>query len=141
LAYDGFLRVANDEYRQRQLELQYGFRFKLLDIIGQALNRLIPGAVLVLIAGFTYLSIKSLAGQHTFADIGLKVLADVKISEALAYVIAGGSVMFGLKERKLRRTTVERLTERTIQLERELDARRSSSGLTTRGTTRSEDQL
>jgi hypothetical protein len=133
--------VANEEYKQRQLELQYGFRFKLLDIIGQALNRLIPGATLVLIAGFIYLSIKSLAGQHTFADIGLKVLGDVKISEAIAYVLAGGGITFGLNERKLRRTTVERLTERTIQLEKELDSRRSSSGLTTKGTTRSEDQL
>jgi hypothetical protein len=132
--------VPNNEYNQRQLELQYGVRFKRLDVIGQALNRFLQGATLVGIAAFTYLSVNSLSGHYTFADIGVRFLGDLKISEALAYVLAGGAVSYGLKERRLRRQTTERLTARTSQLEKELDARRSSSGLTTKGTTRSEDK-
>lgn len=131
--------MANEDHKQRQLELQYGFRFRLLDIVGQAISQLIPAATLLGIAGFAYLSIKSLAGQKTFADIGFKIFADVKISEALAYVLACGGIGYGLKEKKLRRTNTERLTARTSQLEKELDSRRSSSGLTPQGTTRSED--
>jgi hypothetical protein len=95
---------------------------------------------LVAIAALFYLSVKSLAGHYTFADIGIKVLGDFKISEAFGYLFGAGGAGYGLRERRLRRQTTERLTARNATLERELDPNRSSSRLTTRGTTNPEDR-
>jgi hypothetical protein len=47
---------------------------------------------LVAIAAFFYLSTKSLAGHYTFADIGIKVIGDFKISEALSYLFGAGGM-------------------------------------------------
>jgi hypothetical protein len=95
---------------------------------------------LVGISALFYLSTKSLAGHHTFADIGIKVIGDFKISEAASYLFGAGGVGYGLRERKLRRQTTERLTQRTITLERAVDPNRTSSHLTVRGTTNPEDR-
>lgn len=93
------------------------------------------------IAGFFYLTVKSLAGTYTFADIGIKVIGDFKVSEALSYLFGVGGVGYGLRERKLRRQTTERLTERNVTLEKLIDPTRTSSHLTTRGTTNPEDRI
>ena len=82
---------------------------------------------LVAIAGFAYLSVKALAGETTAADIGIKVLTDFKISEALAWLFGGSGLAYGLRERKLRRETVEREHSRIQKLEKQLDPRRKSS--------------
>ena len=95
---------------------------------------------LVGISAFFYLATKSLAGQHTFADIGIKVIGDFKVSEALSYLFGAGGVGYGLRERKLRRQTTERFAARTSTLEKLVDPERTSSRLTTRGTTNPEDR-
>lgn len=102
-------------------------------------NNLIRWGGVVAISYFTYLSITALAGEQTAADIGIKFLADVRVSEALAWVLGGSGVAYGLRQRKLRRDTVERITARVERFEKELDPSRSSSELTTRGETRPED--
>ena len=95
---------------------------------------------LVGISAFVYLSTKSLAGHYTFADIGIRVIGDFKISEALSYLFGAGGVGYGLRERKLRRQTTERLANRNSTLERMIDPGRTSSHLTGRGTTNPEDE-
>jgi hypothetical protein len=95
---------------------------------------------LVGISAFFYLAIKSLAGHYTFSDIGIKVIGDFKVSEAVSYLFGAGGLGYGLRERKLRRQTTERLTQRTITLEKAMDPNRTSSHLTTRGTTNPEDR-
>jgi hypothetical protein len=52
---------------------------------------------LVGISAFFYLSTKSLAGHYTFADIGIKVMGDFKISEAFSYLFGAGGVGYGLR--------------------------------------------
>ena len=99
----------------------------------------IPWVGAVAIAYFLYLSVDSLSGRHTFADIGFAVLADVKISEAIAYVFGAGGVLYGYKYRRLKGDNVERTAERIAELETRLDPDRSSSRLTPRGETRPED--
>jgi len=96
---------------------------------------------LVAISAFFYLSTKSLAGHYTFADIGIKVIGDFKISEAVSYLLGAGGMGYGLRERRLRRQTTERLTQRTIALEKLVDPSRTSSHLTARGTTNPEDRI
>ena len=95
---------------------------------------------LVAISAFIYLSIRAVSGQYTFADIGIKLVGDFKLSEAFSYLFGAGAMGYGLRERKLRRQTTERLANRNSTLERMIDTNRSSSNLTGRGTTNPEDR-
>jgi hypothetical protein len=92
-----------------------------------------------LIALFAWLSIQDLAGKETFANIGIRFIADFKVSEGVAYIFGGGGVAYGLGERRLRRNRTATLTARITELEKEMDPDRTSSLLTPRGTTRKGD--
>ena len=87
----------------------------------------------VLIAWFTSSAISSLAGETTVADIGLTVLGDFRISQGVPWVWAFAATAYGAWQRRVLKNTLERLTPRQIKLERMLDPRRSTSGLTKRG--------
>ena len=91
------------------------------------------------IAHEAYLAIVVLSGKHTFADIGIRFLAEIPVSIGIAWVLAVGAVLYGLRQNKLRKDTVERLQNRIQSLEKTIDPGRSSSQLTTRGDTRPED--
>jgi|SRR5271163_3949907 hypothetical protein len=94
---------------------------------------------LALLALFAWLSIQDLAGKRTFADIGIRFMADFKVSEGVAYLFGGGGVAYGLGERRLRRNRTATLTARITQLENDADPDRTSSLLTPHGTTRKGD--
>jgi hypothetical protein len=81
-----------------------------------------------------------LAGKLTMADIGIKVAGNLAISQALAWALGVGSAGYGIVQNKLRKDVVQRLQGRIQQLERQRDARRTSSNLTPRGDTRAEDE-
>ena len=81
-----------------------------------------------------YLMVGELAGKQTAADITISLW-----DKALAVIFGGGGVLYGHKERKLRKDTVERLQKRNIELESMIDKNRSTSGLTPLGDTDPED--
>src|SRR5713101_6446433 len=114
----------------RELELKYRFRFRVLDLIGSTLNLLVPWGSLVLIAFMIADALKGLSGRTTLADIGVKFLIDIRMSEAIAYVLAAGGMAYGYKERRLRQKNIPRLSARNQELERRIDPGRSTSGLT-----------
>lgn len=89
-----------------------------------------------LIAGFHYIDsmIQHLAGQVTTATIDIPFMNGV-----LGAIVGGGGMVYGHKQNKLRKNTVERLQNRIKELENRIDNRRSSSGLTNRGDTHPED--
>jgi hypothetical protein len=120
--------------------LESNVRIRRIDGIVSTVQYGIMWFSLVGIAAFFYLSTKSLAGHYTFADIGIKVIGDFKISEGLAYLFGAGGLGFGLTERRLRRKTTERFANRNAALERLVDPDRTSSHLTNRGTTNPEDR-
>ena len=109
--------------------------------VASVLNNLIQWGGLVAIFYFGYLTVDTLAGQTTTADIGINFLANIRISTALAWGVGAVGVSYGMVQRKLRRDTVERLQGRITKLERREDPNRSSSKLTMRGDTRKEDEL
>jgi len=121
-------------------ELRYRLYGRIIDVIGSVVNRAIPWVGVVFIAYNVNSAVRFLAGRTTFADVGIKFLADFRISEAVAYVFGGGGLLYGLRNRKLRKDNVERMTRRIAQLEAQIDPRRSSSRLTSRGETRPEDK-
>jgi hypothetical protein len=82
---------------------------------------------------------QALAGASTFADIGIRLLANIRFSEALAWTGCVGGSIYGLKERRLRHQVNEKLGTRVSELEAEIDANRSSSKLTRSGQTHPRD--
>jgi hypothetical protein len=95
----------------------------------------IQWAGLVGIMYFTYNSVSVLSGKATFADIGIRLIGDLKISEGLAYCLGSGGILYGLNQRRLRRQTIEHLSSRLRRYESQIDPNRTSSGLTPKGTT------
>lgn len=89
----------------------------------------------VLVARYGYLSVDALAGDRTVADIGIRVLGDLRISTIVSVTVGIGGAVYGWLQRRLRKSTVERLASRNQDLERGLDPERSTSGLTPRGDT------
>ena len=87
-----------------------------------------------------YRSISVLAGKTTVASILMQVLANIHVSQGICLLLAGGGCAYGLGERSVRRKAIERLTDKPKKLELAIDPNRTSSNLTSRGTTRPEDQ-
>jgi hypothetical protein len=106
--------------------------------IASVLIELIRWAGLVGIVYVVYLIVDSLSGKQTMANIGVSFLADVKISTALSYLAGGSGVAYGWNQSRLRKSAVERLSGRIKELEKAIDPKRTSSGLTGRGETHPE---
>ena len=113
--------------------------FSTTQAITSTLNTLIRWVGLGWLGWCAYLSVSVLAGKTTLADVGVKVLADVRFSEAAAWVFGASGVGYGLRQRKLRGDTTARQQGRIRKLEATVDPGRSSSDLTPRGQTRDED--
>lgn len=80
------------------------------------------------------------AGKTSLADLTLKVLVNVSVIWTLSLTLSGISITLYVRERRLHRATRERLTARVTQLELTVDPRRTSSLLTSKGTTRKGDE-
>jgi hypothetical protein len=90
------------------------------------------------------LAIESLAGKATLADFGVFLFADLKANTVFSHIIMGivgiGGAGFGLRERAHKRKEINRLGNRVVEVEKRLNPTRSSSGLTTDGRSRPEDE-
>jgi hypothetical protein len=114
--------------------------FRRSEGIASVINNLVRFGALAFVAWCGMQSVNALAGETTTTDIGIKILTDIRISTAVAWLFGGTGIAYGTYQRKLRRDNIERLTKRTHELERRLDPKRSSSGLTARGETPPEDE-
>jgi hypothetical protein len=119
--------------------LDFRLHLKRLEIWDVGVRLAVPWGFGALIAFFAYLSISILAGRYTFAQIGVSVFGNLKISESISYVSGLTGVLYGLKERRLRRKNIQRLSGQIQKLEKLIHPNRSSSDLTVQGTTRPED--
>jgi hypothetical protein len=122
-------------------ENRYLWRRTRLEVVASLGHDLIRWTGAVLIAYFGYRTVSVLAGGTTAANIGIRFLADVRVSEAVAWLFGVSGVLMAFRERQLRRATVERMHGRIKTLEEQLDPGRSSSQLTPRGETNPEDRL
>jgi hypothetical protein len=126
---------------QLEAELRVLKKSRFAEGTVQVFLSLIRWGAIVLIVRYGYLSIEALAGKDTFTDIVINFLSDIKVSVAISWSVGAGGAIYGLKQRKLRRDTVERLQGRIKLLESEKDPSRTSSQLTKRGDTRPEDKI
>ena len=122
-----------------QSDLEFQLRIFRIDRVASVAETAVRFGFLAIIACFAWLSVRSSAGQRTFADIGIRVITDMRLSEAFAYIFGAGGVAYGLGERHLRRNRTQHFTTRMAALEQRLDPNRTSSELTMRGTTRKGD--
>src|SRR5262245_27762004 len=90
-----------------QLRLEY--KAKRLDRIVGLIETLIRSSALVLCFYFFKGAMDSIAGKLTWAQIGISVLGEFKLADAPPWLVAFFSVLFGLREQRLRRNTIQAL--------------------------------
>lgn len=91
------------------------------------------------VAFFCSRMVHDLSGKTTAADIGIKFLGTLSISEGLAYAIAVICVGFAYERGRTNKSMAKRLA-RLSQLEQSIDPNRSSSHLGETGAPREEDR-
>lgn len=132
--------MATPSQRPPRTESDYLLSYKKIDSVTTVVRDALKWAAIVLIARYGYYTIAVLAGRSTFADIVVRFLANVKVSDGILYLLTGGSICYGVGQRYLRRRHIKRVVPAKNRLERMLDANRSSSGLTPKGTTQPRDE-
>ncbi len=127
--------------KELEFDLRILKRVKLTEAIVTIVRDVLKYGTFMFVAWMGYLSIKCFAGQTTFADVGLKVLGDIRVNAALGWVAGGGGIAYGLAQRKLRSKTIQRLESRVSTTEKKLDEKRTSSRLTKGGDTHPKDDF
>ncbi len=123
-----------------QAELRVLRRYRVGDSVASVLRELVRWGAVSFCAYMGFRCVAVLAGKITMAEIGVRVLGSLRVSEAVAWIFGAGGVGYGLRQRRLRRQTIERLSTRIQELERGIDPKRTSSHLTPRGETSPEDK-
>jgi hypothetical protein len=132
--------MATFSQRPPRTESDYVLSYKKIDSVTTVVREAVKWAGIVLIVRYCYYAIAVLAGRSTFADIAVRFLANLKVSDGILYLLTGGSIVFGVGQRYLRRRHIKRVVPAKNQLERMLDPNRSTSGLTPEGTTQPGDE-
>lgn len=114
--------------------------YKKWDIIGGIFNRLIRWGGVTACFYFLYLMVDSLAGKTTAADIALKAITDVTLDRGVLYLLTGGTTVWAIRERRLRKRNTRHIAAYTKELEKRIDPNRTSSNLTETGDTHPEDE-
>ena len=128
---------TNEQQAEGPSEREIQYRIRRAEIVGIVATKIISYGVLAFCVWCVKGGVEALAGQQTAADIGLT--GNLQISSAVAWLFGGGGVMYGLRQRKLRRDVIETNGTRVSELESAIDPHRSSSRLTRRGDTNPED--
>jgi hypothetical protein len=93
------------------------------------------GMVAICVCGV--LCIHYLSGRNTIATITIDVLAKFY----LPWIGAAGGIIYGKAQEKAKRDQLQKDSKRIAELEKRIDANRTSSNLTERGQTRPEDKI
>jgi hypothetical protein len=131
---------------KRQLEAaqslrEFDLKLRRYELVAGGWNTLVRWGGAVLIVYFFYRTVGVLAGRDTTADIGIRMLANVRLSEAVAWIFGLSGGLYGIRQKKMRTKVNEHLGGRVSDLEREIDAGRSSSKLTRSGQTQPGDAI
>lgn len=126
---------------QLETELRLLRNRRLSDGWASVANSAVRWGGAVGITYFAYKAVESLAGRETGASLLVELVSDFKLNIVFPWLVAIGGAVFGLLQRYLRRTTIQRLHRRIHELEELVDPGRSSSNLTSTGDTHPEDRL
>jgi hypothetical protein len=115
-------------------------KFRRIDAATTILSHVIRWGVLLGLGRYAYLGVVVLAGKQTLAHIVLEFLANLRVSQTIAYLFGAGGIIYGVGERRLRQRNIERHSAQKNELERIIDPKRTSSNISERGTTRPGDK-
>jgi hypothetical protein len=124
----------------RELEALARIRAKRIDAIGAFANRLLKYGCIAFCAWVLAGALKSFAGVTTLADMKMSFLGSLTTERVAALGAAGGGIVYGQRERKLRQKKTAYLEGRIHKLEQVKDPGRSSSRLTSEGKTNPKDE-
>lgn len=122
---------------------EYDFRLRLrrYDLVTSVVLQLITWSAIVLIARYGYYAVFSLAGHATLTDIAVRFLSNVKVSSGISYIVGAAGMIYGAGQHRARHRNIKRMANDKNELEKIIDAKRSSSNLTEEGNTRPGDEL
>lgn len=100
-----------------------------------------PWLCFTVMAYFAKVSVESLAGKTTLADLGVNAFFGIDYKQVIAYSVAGRCFLLYRSEKRLRKETTERLTNRVTGLELKIDPSRTSSEITPSGDTNPRDRI
>lgn len=121
---------------------EFQFKFMVVSKLFGVIELLIKNGMIVGCCFIAYLALGELAGQSTEAkfELFLDVLSKEKES-ILPWLLAAGTSIWAIGERRLRFRKVEHFHKHTKNLEEVLDENRTGSRLTHQGKTNPEDRL
>jgi hypothetical protein len=138
-------RRPNRENERLRIEHRHYQILHAITALPSIANTAIKYGTFLGIAYCTYLTVDSLAGKTTLANIVFSLLTDMKVSEGVAYAFGaffgGGGIAYGEVQRRLRRKVLRDQAHRAALREQVIDPNRSSSNLTPPGDTNPEDEL
>ncbi len=126
------------EHQVPEHALRHRANVMIVSHISRVLVALFKYGALASIPICAYLSINTLAGKETMADIGVRLFSDVRVSEAVAYATAALTGTGWFREWRQRRRSVQ-IADRNAKLEQQINPNRTSSNLTITGDTNPED--
>lgn len=133
----------NEAVPRRDKELDHEYRMRRIQLFSQAWQSFMRFACWAVMGLTFYYSVRELAGQHTFADIQFKALADLKANKYFGVIFPWGlfgiTAAWGTGERWLRKRHIKRVSSEHSELQKAVDERRRSSHLSKKGETRPED--
>jgi hypothetical protein len=109
--------------------------FKRLDTALEFWRALVQWTTVGFLGYMAYRSIVVLAGLSTSANIAVRLAGNLTVSRGIITLLTGSGWAFGLAQRSLRRKNIERLVPLKNDLEKEINPKRTTSNLTSRGTT------
>jgi hypothetical protein len=109
--------------------------FKRLDTALEFWRVIVQWTTIGFLGFMAYKSIVVLAGVSTTANIAVRLAGNLTVSRGIITLLTCGGWAFGLAQRSLRRKNIERVVPLKNDLEKVIDPNRTSSDLTTRGTT------
>ena len=133
-------RNGSKNLEEKKQDLAFRRFAKVVDSVTTVVHSLIRYGGVALPFYFMYRVAAVLSGKTTAADIGLNLGGSLTITETVGYGLGLAGMLYGVRERKLRRDKTEYLQERIQKLEKQVDPNRSTSRLTKRGTTNPMDQ-
>jgi hypothetical protein len=121
-------------------QYEHSIKYKKLDIVNSAIQTFLKYGSLVAISAIFASALKILSGKQTLLNVTMLLVAHLKLSEKISYALGLAGILYGYRQRRLRRIVIENMSEHQRRLELSLDPRRTSSKITSKGTTRPDDR-
>lgn len=125
-------------------ELEYKLKSQKLETLSRLLHSIVKYGALCFVVWRLGLTVEVLAGKSTLANFGIYLFADLKANKVFSHLVMGlvglTGAGYGIRERSQKRSQIHTLGNRVVELEKRIDPKRTSSGLTLDGRSRPEDE-